>query len=319
MNVDDAVHAADRLMFDVVASEVSVLEETSRHIITAGGKRVRPRILFLAYQAVGGADLASAVPLAAAVELVHTATLVHDDINDHGRIRRGRETINEHWGRTYALLTGDYLFTRVYTLMAAYGGDLNRILAETTVALVEGEALQAAAAKNNVLTREVYQQIVAKKTASLFRCAALLGAQWGRGAQKVIEALGDYGFFLGLAFQIVDDLLDLTGDPQLMGKDTHVDIVQGKGVAAAYAHAAGGGNGHSAPDVVVAEHVDMATEGDPFLAIKRQLIAGGAVDEGRQMAQVIAMRAQKALERVPPGSAVEELGRLIALVLERNH
>src|SRR5205085_9772011 len=117
-----------------------------------------------------------AVPLSAAIELVRTATLVHDDINDHGTTRRGRVTVNERWGRTFALLTGDFLFTKVYELMAPYK-DLNIALAEATVALVEGETLQASAVKDNNFTREVYYRIIALKTAALFKASASLGAQ----------------------------------------------------------------------------------------------------------------------------------------------
>lgn len=317
MNVDEAVRACDVLMSEAVASDVPLLEAASRHILLSGGKRIRPRVLFLAYQSVGGTDLAGAVPLAAAVELVHTATLVHDDINDHGHVRRGRETVNERWGQTFALLTGDYLFSRVYTLMAPFG-ELNKVLAEATVALVEGETLQAVAAKADTLSREVYQQIVAKKTASLFRAAALMGAQWGRGDQKHIDALGDYGFYLGLVFQIIDDLLDLTGDPRMMGKEAGVDVAQRKGVATAYTMGKTGGNGHSGEEGAVAELTLDEEQDDPFLAIKRRLIAGGAVEEGRQMAQVLAMQARSALDHIPPGPALDGLHDLVTLVLERD-
>jgi geranylgeranyl pyrophosphate synthase len=318
MNLEEALQSTDDLLLRVVASDVEVLEEASRHIIAAGGKRVRPRMLFLAYQAVGGHDLATAVPLAAAVELVHTATLVHDDINDHGTFRRGRVTVNERWGRTFALLTGDYLFTKVYSLMAPYK-DLNKILAEATVALVEGETLQAAAARDNMLNREIYQQIVAKKTASLFRAAALLGATHGGGSQRSIDALGDYGFYLGLTFQIVDDLLDLTGDPRQMGKDAGVDLRQGKGVGVAYAGEHRPDNGHSAvAEMIMTVEEDVSQSEDPFLAIKRRLIANGAAEEGRMMAQVIAHQAESALDFFPESAPVAELRELVAHVLNRH-
>ncbi len=314
MNLEEALRAVDARMYEVVASEVTVLQEASRHIITAGGKRVRPRVLLLSYQAAGGTDLAEAVPVAAAVELVHTATLVHDDINDHGVMRRGRVTINEKWGRTFALLTGDFLFTKVYELMAPHK-DLNVTFANATVALVEGETLQAAAAKDDALDRETYQQIVAKKTASLFRAAAMLGAQLAKADPQIVETLGEYGFYLGLIFQIVDDLLDLTGDPRLMGKATDVDLVQGKGVAAAIAKATG--NGRLLEEVSAQEAATVSAD-DPFLAIKRRLIAGGAVEEGRKMAHLIAAQAHAVLDRLPPHPAVDGLRELIGLVLERD-
>ncbi len=317
MNIDDALKAVDDLLYEVVSSEVDVLEEASRHILLAGGKRIRPRVLFYAYEACGGADLSEAIPVAAAVELVHTATLVHDDINDHGRMRRGRVTINEKWGRTFALLTGDFLFTKVYQLMAPHG-DMNVTFAEATIALVEGETLQAQAARDNSLNREVYQKIVAKKTASLFRAAAMLGAQLA-GADKVtVETLGEYGFFLGLAFQIVDDLLDLTGDPRLMGKAAGIDLAQGKGVAVAVAQTSGNGTGDGRAVVAEAEGA-VGMEDDPFLAVKRRLIAQGAVEEGRVMAQAVAGRALTVLDRLPPGPGVDGLRDLVGMVLSRRN
>ncbi len=314
MKIDDAVHAVDDLMVEIVASDIDVLQEASRHIILAGGKRVRPRVLFYAYQAAGGTDLARAIPLAAAIELVHTATLVHDDINDHGRYRRGRATINEQWGRTFALLTGDFLFAKVYELMAPYG-DLNVTFAEATVALVEGETLQAAAVRAGTLNRETYQQIVAKKTASLFRASAMLGAQLAGADRALVDTLGEYGFYLGLLFQIVDDLLDLTGDPRLMGKAVGVDVVQGKGVAAAMAGSSGNGSG-----TAYAAQAEVAVEeADPFLAVRQRLIDQGAITEGHQMAHAIGAQAHATLEKLPQGPAVEGLRGLVELVLERDH
>src|SRR6187455_1952422 len=136
--VQSALQQVESLMSEVVDSQVTVLRDASRHILGAGGKRVRPRLVLLAYAAAGGTDPSVAVPVAAAVELVHTASVVHDDINDHGIVRRGRPSVNALWGRTFALLTGDFLFTKVYELMAPHK-DLNIVLAEATVALVEGE------------------------------------------------------------------------------------------------------------------------------------------------------------------------------------
>src|SRR5947207_1090008 len=178
MNYEQALQAVDDLLKSIVNSDVDILRDASHHILEAGGKRVRPRLTLLAYEAVGGTDLNAVLPVAAAVELVHTATLVHDDINDHGITRRGRPTVNARWGRTFALLTGDYLFTKVYELMAPYK-DLNIVFAEATIALVEGETLQAAAAKAGQLDRETYARIIAKKTASLFSAAVRLGAMLG--------------------------------------------------------------------------------------------------------------------------------------------
>jgi geranylgeranyl pyrophosphate synthase len=136
MDINHAMQAVEDKMNDIVESDVTVLRDASRHILSAGGKRVRPRLLMLSYEATGGQQIEYAAPVAAAVELVHTASVVHDDINDHGFVRRGRPSVNAIWGRTFALLTGDFLFTKVYELMAPYK-DMNIILAAATMALVE--------------------------------------------------------------------------------------------------------------------------------------------------------------------------------------
>jgi geranylgeranyl pyrophosphate synthase len=228
--IEDSMLLVEQIMFDVVNSDVSILRDASRHILQAGGKRVRPRLVLLSYGATGGKDFQSVSSVAAAVELVHTASVVHDDINDHGVVRRGRPSINSIWGRTFALLTGDFLFTKVYELMAPYK-DLNIRLADATVALVEGETLQASAVKENNFTREVYYDIIARKTAALFRAGAIMGAELNNASQSIINALAHYGYNIGLAFQIVDDILDLTGDEKQLGKTTGIDVEQGKGIA----------------------------------------------------------------------------------------
>lgn len=310
MNYDQALQAVEQLLLDTVESEVDVLRDASRHIVAAGGKRMRPRLALLAYEAVGGKNISEILPVAAAVELVHTATLVHDDINDHGMMRRGRKTINSIWGRTFALLTGDFLFTKVYQLMGPYR-DLNIIFAEMTVALVEGETLQAQAAKNGTLDRETYARIIAKKTASLFAGAAKMGATLGGGTQAQIDALEQYGFNLGLAFQIVDDILDLVADSATLGKTAGIDVAQGKGFAIASKTA----NGGSATGTAVLE----TDEQDPGASLKRKLMSGNYIEEGRQNARQLSTLAAMALDMLPPSSALDELRALAVQAVERKN
>src|SRR5258707_3900253 len=273
MSQEKALQSVDDLLLSIVNSDVDVLREASRHILSAGGKRVRPRLTLLAYEAVGGKNLSEALPVAAAVELVHTATVVHDDINDHGSLRRGRPTVNATWGRTFALLTGDYLFTKVYELMAPYK-DLNIVFAEATLSLVEGETLQAAAAKSRQLDRGTYNRIIAKKTASLFAAATKLGAMLGDADKDQVSALEQYGFNLGLAFQIVDDILDLVADSKKLGKTAGIDVAQGKGIVTALA-SANGSNGSAAAVL----DVDAAA---PMSAFKQKMLTGNYIAEGRE-------------------------------------
>lgn len=316
MKISQAILATDQMMLDVVKSDVPVLEEASQHIISAGGKRVRPRIMFLTYKAFGGDDLERVVPVAAALELVHTATLVHDDINDHASTRRGRVTINERWGRTFALLTGDYLFTKVYELMAPYEA-LNVDLAKATVALVEGETLQAHAAKTNNFNQEIYKKIIAKKTASLFEAASVLGAKLAQANTDEVEAMQRYGYYVGMTFQIVDDMLDLVGDPRVTGKGTGLDAAQGKGMAA-LASAASNTNGHTYGVAVAEPEIVADEEDDPLLGLKRKLYSGGAVEAGRLMASNLAGKARKSLRQLPDSDYRTELNEIVDLVLKRD-
>jgi geranylgeranyl pyrophosphate synthase len=316
MNIEQALHEADLLLKQVVTSDVEVLRDASQHILEAGGKRVRPRLALLAYQAVGGQDLMRAVPVAAAIELVHTATLVHDDINDHGSLRRGRPTVNARWGRTFALLTGDFLFTKVYELMAPYGNQMNKEFAAATVALVEGETLQAYAAKTNTLDRETYTKVIAKKSAVLFSMAAKVGGMLGGATPEQLKAFDSYGFNIGLAFQIVDDILDLIADSQALGKDAGIDIAQGRGLAVAIGgskHGSGNGNG-----VALLEPAAPAL--DPLESFKTRMLQGGYIEEGRQQARQLVEMGKTALQGAfPAGHGLTALHDYAEMLINRDH
>jgi geranylgeranyl pyrophosphate synthase len=262
-------------------------------------------VTVLSYLAAGGQDIAEAVPLAAAIELVHTATLVHDDINDHSLTRRGKISVHARWGRTFALLTGDYLFTKVYELMAPYGADFNVIMANACVKLVEGETLQAEAAKNGAINQEIYKTIVSRKTASLFEAASRMGALIAGADEMIVKALADYGYNLGLAFQIVDDVLDIIGDPQTLGKPIGSDVVQGTGAIMAH-------NGKKA------RNLEVAPEVDPIKEMLAKLRDSGAVDIALAQAREWANRSRKSLSLVPYSLAREELDNLVKLVIERE-
>lgn len=306
--IQQAMQALETVILDSVASDVKTLHDASRHILEAGGKRVRPRLMLLSYLACGGTEIERVLPAAAAVELVHTASVVHDDINDHGVIRRGRPSVNALWGRTFALLTGDFLFTKVYELMAPYK-DLNIVLSEATVALVEGETLQASAVKDNNFSRQVYYDIIARKTAALFRSAAHMGGELAGADKTIVEALRLYGFNVGLAFQIVDDVLDLTADTEQLGKTSGIDIQQGRGYAVAYAV-----NGEAKGQAAVAEQ-----SSDPMAAIREKMLAGEAVKEGYAQANMLKQAAIASLDVLSASPHKDLLIELARLVVERDH
>lgn len=294
--IEAGLHAVEARMLEACKSDVSILDDASRHILSAGGKRVRPRLVLLSHLASEGKAVDGVISLAAALELVHTASVVHDDINDHGVVRRGKPSVNAIWGRTFALLTGDYLFTKVYELMAPHQ-DMNVILAEATVALVEGETLQAQAVKEQRFTRQVYMDIIARKTASLFRAGALMGARAANASDRVAEALGRYGFNIGLAFQIVDDILDLTADETQLGKTAGLDLKQGRGIASATSGVAA----------------------DAVASIKAKALAGNSVAEGKLQAKMLIDSAISELEVLSDSPAKDELIALARYIVERDH
>lgn len=301
--LDAGLSATERAMLEATDSDVDILHDASRHILRAGGKRIRPRLLLLSYLALGGRDIDQVAKPAAAVELMHTASVVHDDINDHGVLRRGRPSVNALWGRTFALLTGDFLFTAVYELMAPYH-DLNIDLAKAATGLVEGETLQASAVKNNAFTREAYMQIIALKTAALFRAAGSIGAKLAGANAAEIAALSNFGFNLGLAFQIVDDILDLVQDDAELGKTSGIDLGQGRGIAVALNDVNGNGK---APAV------------DPMDVIRRKLTEGDTIAKARDQARRLvdsAIASLAALEETPAKAALRDLARQ---VIERDN
>lgn len=293
-----ALHAVERAMDTVVNSDVEVLRDASRHILAAGGKRIRPRLLMLTYLACGGTDVEHAAAPGAAVELMHTASVVHDDINDHGVLRRGRPSVNAIWGRTFALLTGDFLFTAVYSLLAPYS-ELNVTLAAAARALVEGETLQASAVKNNNFTREIYMRIIALKTAALFQAAGEMGVVLAGGSEAQRVAMGQYAFNVGLAFQIVDDVLDIVGDEQKLGKTAGIDVEQGRGFA-------------SIQDTA-------APAADPMDSIKRKMLQGSYLQEAQAQSQMLVDLAIQSLDALPDSVYKQELIELAQLTIQRDH
>jgi geranylgeranyl pyrophosphate synthase len=227
-NMRSITTLVERELDGAVNSQVDLLTEASEHIIRAGGKRIRPQIVLLAYAAVGGQDISCAIPLAAAVELIHTASLIHDDINDCSDRRRGRPTVNARWGSTAALLTGDFIFGKLMKLIGGFDARIIQTLANACVSIVEGETQQMLGLGDIRMTEETYLEIVRQKTASLFAASAETGGIMGRATEQQTSALAEYGLNLGMAFQIRDDALDYVGGSDRLGKPVTLDLAQGK-------------------------------------------------------------------------------------------
>ncbi|HEU4754906.1 MAG TPA: polyprenyl synthetase family protein, partial [Armatimonadota bacterium] len=218
----------EQVLTQASTSEIEVLQEAARHILSAGGKRVRPQLTLLAAEAVGG-SLARAVPLAAACELVHTATLVHDDIVDESDSRRGRMAVQFYFGNSASVLMGDYLVVRAFGLVS---GDPDRqlwnLLVDTIARMCEGEVLQICVKGDTSIGVDVYETIIECKTALLISTCTRFGALLGNSAPEVVQGLADFGYGVGMAFQIQDDILDFIGDEATLGKPVGGDLREGK-------------------------------------------------------------------------------------------
>lgn len=305
-NLESALSLVEEMLSDLTSSDVVLLNQASSHIMNAGGKRLRPRVLFLSFEAVGGTDLSRIAPVAAALELIHTASLVHDDINDHSEMRRGRATINARWGNTLALLTGDFIFLKVLDLAAGFDAEVIRVLSRACVALVEGEILQIATQSEGQLTEADYLEIVGRKTASLFSACAELGAIVAGASLGERTALRDYGYSFGVAFQLRDDVLDLVGSSQRLGKPVVRDLDQEKMSLVML---------HATSKSERAREILMSKDRDSVLDL---LESTGALDYANQRTREYSDMAKEELAVLAPSAARDTLCVLAELAFDRE-
>ena len=211
-------------------SDVALVRSISEYIVTGGGKRLRPLLVFLSAQALGADTKSSLViDLAATVELIHTATLLHDDVVDESALRRGRATANAEFGNAASVLVGDFLYSRAFQMMVGTGKmRVLALLAEATNRIAEGEVMQLMALGNLGLTEADYMRVIEAKTAKLFEAAGALGGIAAGAPASTERALAEYARRLGVAFQIADDVLDYRGDVNTLGKSLGDDLAEGK-------------------------------------------------------------------------------------------
>ena len=214
-------HAVEALLRDAVKSDYPFVTETSRHLVDAGGKRFRPLLVLLAAQ-FGDPAAPGVLPAAVVVELTHLATLYHDDVMDEALVRRGTISANARWSNTIAILTGDFLFSRASDLLADLGPEAVRIQARTFERLVQGQIRETTGPSAGADPLDYYLQVVADKTGSLIATSARFGAMFAGAPESVIEVMIRYGERIGVAFQLSDDLLDITSDDTTTGVDGSV-------------------------------------------------------------------------------------------------
>lgn len=226
----DKIQQVDAVLKAYAYSDVSMLPLVGAHIIESGGKRIRPLLTLAAASLCGYNDLGDRdVRMAACIEFLHTATLLHDDVVDESVLRRGKPTSNTLWGNQISVLTGDFLFVKLFQLLVQDGSlDILNLFVSTTQTIVEGEVLQIGAKASPSLSRESYFKIIESKTAVLFEAALTLGGLLAGASQKHMSALKSYAANLGIIFQLIDDVLDYTADEPALGKSIGNDFFEGQ-------------------------------------------------------------------------------------------
>ncbi|MBX2858534.1 MAG: polyprenyl synthetase family protein [Cellvibrionaceae bacterium] len=220
--------AVNSLIIKQLQSDVGLVENIGHYIVNSGGKRLRPILVLLAAKALHYSDT-DHLPLAAIIEFIHTATLLHDDVVDASALRRGRPTANANWGNAPSVLVGDFLYSRAFQMMVNIGNmGVMDILSNTTNVIAEGEVQQLANAKRPDVTEAEYFTVIHKKTAALFEAACETACIIANSPKPTREHLKRFGYHLGLAFQLVDDALDYRGDTQKLGKNVGDDLAEGK-------------------------------------------------------------------------------------------
>lgn len=307
--------AVDAVIRDRLHSEVVLVRQVAEYIIGSGGKRMRPALVLLA---AGALDYHGQRhhEMAAVVEFIHTATLLHDDVVDESALRRGRDTANAMFGNAASVLVGDFLYSRAFQMMVEVDDmRIMRVLSDATNVIAEGEVLQLMNCHDADVDEARYLQVIRYKTAKLFEAAAQLGAILGKAEPEVEKALASYGMHLGTAFQLVDDVLDYSGQEADTGKHIGDDLAEGK---------------PTLPLIYVMQHGTPAQaacvrraieEGgrDDFPAVLEAIRTSGALDHARQQAAKEAEVAREAIKCLGDSNFKKALLQLTLFAVERNH
>ncbi|MDB4476121.1 polyprenyl synthetase family protein [bacterium] len=313
--VSTELDAVNAVIIEQLRSDVDMVENVGQYIVDAGGKRLRPVLVLLSAAALGAISDAQ-IRFAAVVEFIHTATLLHDDVVDVSELRRGRPTANSAFGNAPSVLVGDFLYTRAFQLMVALGNhDVLKMMADTTNTIAAGEVLQLIRAGDAATSEEQYYDVIDRKTAALF-AAGCEGAALLAGADaKKVEQLRVCGRNIGIAFQLIDDLLDYEGDPLVTGKNVGDDLAEGKPTLPLI-HVMR--EGSEAQANLVREAINAKDRGQ-LQEIIQAVRDCGSLEYTRNAALDCRDKALKALEELPDSPAKDALARLAALSIERSH
>ena len=304
----------DGVIRERLSSRVALIDQIANYIITAGGKRIRPRLVLLFSEAFGFRGPVG-FELAAVVEFIHTATLLHDDVVDESSLRRGRATANAMFGNAASVLVGDFLYSRAFQMMVSVSNlRVLEVLAEATNVIAEGEVLQLINMHDADLSVDEYLRVIRFKTAKLFEASARLGAVIGGADDAAEESCAAYGRALGTAFQLVDDLLDYEGDSRELGKNVGDDLREGKPTLPLLIAMGRASDSERSMLRAAIEHGSI----DELPAVVAIVRRTGALEATRQAAQREADLAQACLSSLPPSWARDALLDLCVRSVNRS-
>ena len=304
----------DAVIADRLLSDVALINQIAHYIVSAGGKRIRPRLVLLFAGALGFQG-PERFTLAATVEFIHTATLLHDDVVDESSLRRGRKTANAMFGNAASVLVGDFLYSRAFQMMVAVKNlRVLDVLADATNVIAEGEVLQLMNMHDADLAVDEYLRVIRYKTAKLFEASARLGALLANADAGTEEACANFGRSLGTAFQLVDDLLDYDGETHELGKNVGDDLREGKPTLPLLVAMVRGSPGEREMVRHAIEHGEVARLGDIVAVVRRT----GALEVARQVARAEAALARECLNRLAPSPQRDALLELCARSVDRS-
>ncbi|MFZ5595192.1 MAG: octaprenyl diphosphate synthase [Pseudomonadota bacterium] len=313
--IADDMRAVDGVIRAKLHSEVALINQLGHYIINSGGKRLRPKLVLLSARAFdyGGAHH---VDLAAIIEFIHTATLLHDDVVDGSELRRGRDTANAIWGNEASVLVGDFLYSRSFEMMVDVRSmRVMEILAHATNTIAEGEVMQLLNCHDADTTEERYLNVIHCKTAKLFEASARLGAVLSGRPEEEERAMAAYGMHLGTAFQLIDDVLDYSASSQEMGKNVGDDLAEGKPTLPLI-HAMRAGTPEEA---AIIRHAIENGGRENIAAVMRAIESTGAIAYTARSAQMEARKAVEALSVIPDSPYRDALYALAEFSVNRSY
>jgi len=315
--IRDDLEKVDREFGRHVQSQVDLIPKIGQYIQTSGGKRIRPAVLLMASRLSGYAG-DRAILYAAVVEFIHTATLVHDDIIDDSELRRGRLAVHSRWGNDITVLLGDYLYIKSMALALTHDTlDIVRLLCDVTLRMIEGELYQLTKNGDVDISEDEHFDIIRRKTAYLFGGCAEIGGLLGNVTTERQQALRDYGFNLGIAFQLVDDLLDFTGDQHALGKPIGADLREGK-MTLPLIHLLKQSHAEVADGIVRDIVANRTVAQEQWDVLLQRLHEHRSIDYAYRRAEEYAERAKKPLYAFPPSAERDALLALPDYVLSRD-